>query len=104
MVVGALRSALSAKLKSGELAVVNEFTLADHKTKSVRGTLDRLDVKKSVLLVDNSGQRNLELGTRNLQGVKVVASKDLTTYDLLGHKKVFMTQAVAEKLSEGLKA
>ena len=104
MVVGALRSALSAKLKSGELAVVNEFTLADHKTKSVQGTLDRLAIKKSVLLVDNSAQRNLELGSRNLQGVKVVLSKDLTTYDLLGHKKVLMSQAVAEKLSEALKA
>ena len=104
MVVGALRSALTAKLKSGELCVVNEFTLADHKTKSVRGTLDRLEAKKSVLLVDNSTQRNLELGTRNLQGVKVVASKDLTTYDVLGHKKVLLSQAVAEKLSEALKA
>jgi large subunit ribosomal protein L4 len=104
MVKGALRSALTAKLKSGELAIVKEFSLADHKTKAVRGTLDKLDVKKSVLLVDNSGQRNLTLGTRNLPGVKLVASKDLTTYDILGHKKVFLTQAVAEKLSEGLKA
>ena len=104
MVVGALRSALTAKLKSGELYVVNEFTLADHKTKSARGTLDRLEAKKSVLLVDNSTQRNLELSTRNLQGVKVVASKDLTTYDVLGHKKVLLSQAVAEKLSEALKA
>lgn len=104
MVVGALRSALSAKLKSGELLVVSEFTLADHKTKNVRNTLDKLEAKKSVLLVDNAAGRNLTLGTQNLQGVKVVASKDLTTYDLLGHKKVFMSQAVAEKLSEGLKA
>lgn len=104
MVKGALRSALTAKLKSGELSVVSEFTLADHKTKAVRATLDKLEVKKSVLLVDNSGGRNLSLGTRNLPGVKLVASKDLTTYDLLGHKKVFLTKAVAEKLSEGLKA
>jgi large subunit ribosomal protein L4 len=104
MVKGALRSALTSKLKSGELAVVSEFSLADHKTKAVRSTLDKLEVKKTVLLVDNSGQRNLSLATRNLPGVKLVASKDLTTYDILGHKKVFLTKAVAEKLSEGLKA
>lgn len=104
MVKGALRSALTAKLKSGELCVVSEFVLADHKTKAVRGTLNKLEAKKSVLLVDNSAGRNLDLGTRNLVGVKVVASKDLTTYDILGHKKVFLSQAVAEKLSEALKA
>ena len=104
MVVGALRSALTSKLNSGQLWVVSEFTLADHKTKSVRGTLDQLEATKSVLLVDNTAQRNLELGARNLQGVKVVASKDLTTYDILGHKKVFLSRAVAEKLSEALKA
>src|SRR5947199_5748715 len=39
MLLGALRSALSAKLRDGELKVVNEFALADHKTKSFRNVL-----------------------------------------------------------------
>src|ERR1035441_2049337 len=35
MQLGALRSALSAKLRDGELRVVREFNLADHKTKNM---------------------------------------------------------------------
>lgn len=103
MVLGALRSALSAKLQQGELRVIAEFNVADHKTKNVKQTLGKLEATKTVLLVDNSGQRNLGLGARNIEGVKLVASKDLTTYDLLKYSQVLMSRAVAEKLSESLK-
>jgi large subunit ribosomal protein L4 len=103
MVAGALRSALSAKLADGELKVVEALALADHKTKHMKQTLDGLEAAKTVLLVDNSGDRNLDLSSRNLEGVKLVASKDVTTYDLLRFKVVLMSKAAAEKLSEALK-
>ncbi len=103
MLLGALRSALSAKLASGELKIVDQFSFTEPKAKLVRTALDTLTATKTALLVDNNASRNLELGSRNLVGVKLVASKDLTTYDLLGHKHIFMSKAVAEKLSEALK-
>lgn len=103
MVAGALRSALSAKLADGELKVVEALALADHKTKHMKQTLDGLEAVKTVLLVDNSGDRNLDLSSRNLEGVKLVASKDVTTYDLLRYKVVLISKAAAEKLSEALK-
>ena len=53
MQLGALRSALSAKLRDGELKVIKEFALADHKSRNVRSALDRLEVKRKVLIVDN---------------------------------------------------
>lgn len=103
MLLGALRSALSAKLASGELKIVDQFSFTEPKAKLVRTALDSLTATKTALLVDNNASRNLELGSRNLVGVKLVASKDLTTYDLLGHKHIFLSKAVAEKLSEALK-
>jgi large subunit ribosomal protein L4 len=102
MLLGALRSALSAKLRDGELRVVNAFSFADHKTKSVAGVLEALDAQKTALLVDFVENRNLVLGARNLEGVKMVEPKDVTTYDLLRHEKVFMSEAAAKKLSEAL--
>jgi large subunit ribosomal protein L4 len=102
MQLGALRSALSAKLRDGELRVVNEFAIAEAKTKAMRKTLDGLDVNKTVLLVDNSGNKNLELSSRNLEGVKLVNSHDVNVYDLLGHSHVLLSEAAARKLSEGL--
>jgi large subunit ribosomal protein L4 len=102
MQLGALRSALSAKLRDGELCVVREFALSEPKSKLMRQALTTLDANKTVLLVDNSDNRNLTLSSRNLEGVKLVTSRDVNVYDLLGHEKVLLTEAAATKLSEGL--
>ncbi len=102
MQLGALRSALSAKLRDGEITVVSDFAISEHKTKAVAAVLKALDAGRTVLLVDQGENRNLHLGTRNLAGVTLVATKDVTTYDLLGHEKVFFSQAAAQKISEAL--
>ncbi|MBV8820217.1 MAG: 50S ribosomal protein L4 [Acidobacteriaceae bacterium] len=102
MMVGALRAALSAKLRDGELKIVNAFSLADHKTKNMLAALGRLELKKKVLLVDNDDNRNLLLGARNLAGVKLVPSREVTVYDLLAHTHVLLSEAAAKKLAEAL--
>src|ERR1700733_4475014 len=53
MGVGALRSALSAKLRDGELKIVQAFDFADHKTKSAMGVIAKLATGRTTLLVDN---------------------------------------------------
>src|SRR5580693_3155200 len=75
MVVGALRSALSAKLRDGELKVVQAFDFADHKTKSAVSALAKLEIGRKTLLVDNSEGRNLQLGVRNLKNVTLLPTK-----------------------------
>jgi len=102
MLLGALRSALSAKLRDGELRVVNAFSLADHKTKAMRAALDVLGAPKTVLVVDHGENRNLELSARNLPGVKLVSPKEVEVYDLLAHAGVLLSEAAARKLSEAL--
>lgn len=102
MQLGALRSALSAKLRDGELRVVNQFAISEPKSKGMRRTLDGLEIKKTVLLVDNGDNRNLDLSSRNLEGVKLVSSHEVNVYDLLGHEQVLMSEAAAKKLSEAL--
>lgn len=102
MLLGALRSALSVKLRDGGLTVVSAFSLADHKTRTLRAALDALEVKRTVLLVDNPEDNKLELGSRNLQSVTLLRSRDVTAYHLLGHEKVLMSEAAARKLSEAL--
>src|ERR1019366_8349278 len=102
MQLGALRSALSAKLRDGELRVVQDFSLADHKTKAMRAVLDVLGAPKTVLVVDNGENRNLALGARNLEGVTLISTKEVDVYSLLGHAGVLLSQAAAQKLSEAL--
>jgi large subunit ribosomal protein L4 len=102
MMLGALRSALSAKLRDGELRIVREFSLEEPKSKLMRQTLDRFEANRTVLLVDNAENRNLALSSRNLEGVKLVSSREVNVYDLLGHEQILLTEAAAQKLSEGL--
>src|SRR6476469_6760340 len=60
MQLGALRSALSAKLRDGELKVIKAFSISEPKSKLMRQTLNALDIARTVLVVDNAENRNLE--------------------------------------------
>lgn len=102
MLLGALRSALSAKLRDGELKVVQAFTVSDHKTKNMRQVLNQLEASKTVLLVDIGENQNLTLASRNLSGVKLVPTKEVNVYDLLAHQQVLLSETAAKKLSEAL--
>lgn len=102
MQLGALRSALSAKLKDGDLMIVSAFQLADHKTKHFTQTLKKFDATKKVLLVETTENRNLELSARNIEGVDVVRSHEVHPYQLLGAGRILLTEAAATKLSETL--
>ena len=103
MVLGALRSALSAKLAEQKLVVVEGWKLDSHKTKPFRQVLDLLDGDtKTVLLVETSANRNLELASRNLEGVKLVAPHALQPYDLLRHDHLVLSKEAAERLGTTL--
>jgi large subunit ribosomal protein L4 len=103
MVLGALRSALSAKLADQKLTVVDTWQLDSHKTKPFRQALTRLDGNtKTVLLVELSANRNLELASRNLDGVKLVAPHALQPYDLLRHDRLMLSKDAAVRLATTL--
>lgn len=102
MALGALRSALSAKVRDGELKVVQAFSLSDHKTRNAMNALARLVTGNTVLLVDIGENRNLTLGVRNLKGVTLLPTRDVNPYHLLGHQNVLLSEAAARKFSEAL--
>jgi large subunit ribosomal protein L4 len=102
MLLGALRSALSAKVRDGELKIVQTFNFADHKTKSAMGALAKLEAGRTVLVVENGENRNLTLGLRNLKGVTLLPTREVNPYHLLGHKSVILSEAAARKFSEAL--
>lgn len=102
MLQGALRSALTAKLRDGELKVVQGFELADHKTKNAAVTLRKLEASRKVLVVDNGDARNLGLGLRNLPGVTLLPTRAVNAFHLLGHDRVLLSETAARKFSEAL--
>ncbi|HEV2287783.1 MAG TPA: 50S ribosomal protein L4 [Candidatus Acidoferrales bacterium] len=101
--LGALRSALSAKLADKKLVVVDNWQLESHKTKPFRQTLTRLDdASRTLLLVNGAENVNLERASRNLEGVKLVRTTAIEPYDLLRHEALVLSREAAEKLSRGL--
>ena len=103
MVQGALKSALSAKLAEEKLTVVEGWPLETHKTGKFRETLTRLDGEtRTILLVEPEGNRNLELASRNLEGVKLVTPRALQAYDLLRHDRLMLSKDTALHLAKAL--
>lgn len=103
--LGALRSALAAKLADGKLIVVESFGLEDHKTKAFRKTLDTLNVESTALVVDGMEEnRNLELSARNLEGVELVKGFEVHPWHLLRYDSAIFARPALEKLQNSLKA
>jgi large subunit ribosomal protein L4 len=98
MLLGALRSALSAKLAEQKLTVVDEWSLESHKTKAFAETLGKLNHTKSALIVSHGENRNLDLATRNLDRVKLVAPNVLQAYDLLNHDLLLLSKEAVARL------
>jgi len=102
MQLGALRSALSAKLADGGIKVVSAFDLASAKTKAFAASLNGFANNRKVLIVDAADNRNLELSARNIDGVELVKSHEVHPYHLLGATLILVSQAAATKLSDSL--
>jgi large subunit ribosomal protein L4 len=102
--LGALRSALAAKLADGKLVVVENFELAEVKAKAFREALDALKVDGTALLVDGAAaNRNLELSSRNLAGVELVRGSEVHPYHLLRYDRAVFARPALEKLQDSLK-
>jgi large subunit ribosomal protein L4 len=101
MILGALCSALSMKLAEEKLTIIDGWELETHKTKPFREAIGKLNGEsRTILLVDINGNRNLELASRNLEGVTLSLSRDLQVYDLLRHDRLMLSKDAALRLSD----
>ena len=96
----ARKSALSIKVKSDKLKVVENFTFEAPKTKSLMDVLAALglDKKKSLFIIGDY-DKNLYLSSRNLAGVKVVNASELSTYEIMNASEVVLSEGAVEKVT-----
>jgi len=102
--LGALRAALASKLADGTLTIVDSLEIKEAKTKLYRAALDKLEAKRTALLVENGKTltQNLVLGTRNLDGVELVLNNEVHPYDLLRYERAIFSTSAIEQLTEAL--
>lgn len=99
---GALRSALSERVREGNVVVIDEIRFDQPKTKEFVKTLGALGLEGKTLIVDSGENDNLMLAARNVKRAKIVGSTSLNIYDLLYHEKLVMTRAAAEEIGRML--
>lgn len=102
---GALRSALSERLREGNILVIDEISFAQPKTKEFVEAMKALGLandKKTTktLIVDSLDNANLILSARNVQKTKITNAFGLNIYDLLYHEKLVLSKAAAEELNQ----
>ena len=100
---GALRSALSERLREGNLVVVDQLSFGQPKTKEFIAALGALGFGESkTLIVDALDNDNLLLAARNVKRAKVVGTSGLNIYDVLYHEKLVLSRRAAEQVAEAL--
>ena len=102
---GALRSALSERLREGNLIIIDEISFDAPKTKDFVNAIGGLALstgKKAVktLIVDSLDNANLILSSRNVEKTKVTNSYGLNIYDLLYHEKLLISKSAVEELNQ----
>jgi len=103
MLRGALRSALAVKFQEQKLTVVDEFAMEAGKTKHFAAALKRLGIEKSILVVNDRMNRNLELSSRNIHGCELMRHHEIHPYHVLSHDRLLISEGALTRLAEGLR-
>jgi large subunit ribosomal protein L4 len=98
----ALKSALSAKVKVGNLFILEDLKLSRPKTKDILMLLDKMKIKERTLLVTAGPDENVLKSTRNISGVKFLPLTGMNVYDILAYQKLIMTREALDKCEEAL--
>ncbi|MBO2543105.1 50S ribosomal protein L4 [Salegentibacter sp. BDJ18] len=99
----ARKSALSIKAKGESIFVVEDFSFDAPKTKSMIDVLKALGIqdKKSLIVLGDSN-KNVYLSSRNLKGLEVVNSSELSTYGILNAKNIVLLEGSLEGIESNL--
>ena len=93
----ALKMALSSKMQSQSIIVLDAFALDQIKTKSVVSAIKRLALAKPLIVTDSKNE-NLELSSRNIPGVKVLRAEGLNVYDILNHETLVLVESSIKQI------
>jgi large subunit ribosomal protein L4 len=99
---GALRAALAQKLRDGDVVVVDALSVGEIQTKAAAEMLLRLGVDRRALLVDVKPEDKLTLSVRNLEGIRLLPSNQVSARDVMNARRIVLTQAALEKLQDVL--
>ena len=93
----ALKMALSSKLKSHKIIVLDQFELEKVKTKAFIKVINTLDVNNALIVTEKKNE-NLELSSRNVPGIKVMRTEGINVYDILKYKYLVLLESSVNEI------
>jgi large subunit ribosomal protein L4 len=96
----ALKSALSAKVKDGEIIVIDKLAFKEPKTKEMLAFLAAVKAEKKALIVTMEKEESVVRSASNLRGVETTNVGRLNVYDILNHISFIVTKDAVKKIEE----
>ena len=100
----AFRSAISTKLASKELIVLENLDIKDAKTKSMVEVLKNLNIDKTAVVVTKEANENVLRASGNIPGVEITNSSLLNVYDIVKCDRLVVTADAIKSIEEAYKA
>jgi large subunit ribosomal protein L4 len=95
----ALKSALTDKVQSGNIVVVDELKFDEIKTKSFAEVMKNLKVESGIVVIAEN-DNNVVLSARNMADVNTTLVGTINVYDILNAKTLVLTKDAVEKIEE----
>jgi large subunit ribosomal protein L4 len=99
----ALKSALSAKLAEGKLAIVKSAEVKSHKTKELAKSLEALGWTNALIIDGDQLDESFSRAARNLKTVDTLPQQGANVYDILRRDVLVLTESAVQALEERLK-
>jgi large subunit ribosomal protein L4 len=94
----ALKHALSAKARAGELAVVDSVAAQAPKTATLRGQFGKLEWRNALIIDGATVDANFALAARNIPNIDVLPVQGINVADILRRQKLVLTKAALDAL------
>ena len=96
----ALLSALSTKIKNGEVIVLDKFEFSVPKTKEAKAFVDAFKFSGSTLVVNDKNDKNIKLASANLPKFNIEEAASLNVYEVVANKNIVLTQSAIKQIEE----
>jgi len=102
----AIFMALSDKVNSSVMVVLDNLEFSEYKTKEFNKLLDNLEKKvlntdrRNILIINEAKDEKTKFSARNLKGIKVINVENLNLIDLLNFKNLLVTENIVSILEK----
>lgn len=96
----ALLSALSTKIKNGEVIVLDKLEFSAPKTKEAKAFVDAFKFSGSTLVVNDKNDKNIKLASANLPKFNIEEAASLNVYEVVANKNIVLTQSAIKQIEE----